>query len=409
MAYQEISTGYKPEFALGALYHGFNAGSADNASQLSNLIQEQALQKSRIGDPLDLIQKFYDSQLANAKMNSPDYIPAQLRGQIGQMNLQDVAGRKAVNLEADDTAAQRQELKNKLLTGQIDARMYQEQSRMFDDIQSGKVSEQPGQIGFPMQEYQSPRNENYGNEGRQIPILKNEATMKTSMGTDYRSGDKPYDLETIDKEIRLHGDKTGELAKERARLVASLAQGGSVPESSSVSGNVFQQFGSSNKETPYSNLIPTQSVLAKMAGVRALDPKFVGDMAKIESKGEDAKDIAAMRLAQQERLAGLKQRAIQGDKTAQQALVGYWQGQLASGAIDQQTYTNEMAQIFNRATAPKIQPGTMLNSEVAPDVLQQKPETPAYVPNSAKQSQQPKSSLEDAIAAELARRQNKGK
>ena len=84
MGIENIATGYKPEFALGALYHGFNAGSADNASQLSNLIQEQALQKSRIGDPLDLIKKQYEAMVANAQMNNPNYIPAQMQGDMGK-------------------------------------------------------------------------------------------------------------------------------------------------------------------------------------------------------------------------------------------------------------------------------------------------------------------------------------
>ena len=84
MGIENIATGYKPEFALGALYHGFNAGSADNASQLSNLNQEQALQKSRIGDPLDLIKKQYEAMVANAQMNNPKYIPAQMQGDMGK-------------------------------------------------------------------------------------------------------------------------------------------------------------------------------------------------------------------------------------------------------------------------------------------------------------------------------------
>ena len=98
MGIENISTGYKPEFALGALYHGFNAGSADNASQLSNLIQEQALQKARIADPMDLIQKFYEGNWQMLKHNLLIISLHKFIGQIGQMDTQDAAGTLAQGL-----------------------------------------------------------------------------------------------------------------------------------------------------------------------------------------------------------------------------------------------------------------------------------------------------------------------
>ena len=67
--------------------------------------------------------------------------------------------------------------------------------------------------------------------------------------------------------------------------------------------------GLGNKPTPYSDLIPKQSVLAKMAGIRTLDPKFVGDMTKLETKVDSAEDIALKRAEVQAAAArkGLKE------------------------------------------------------------------------------------------------------
>jgi len=148
MGIENIATGYKPEFALGALYHGFNAGSADNASQLSNLIQEQALQKSRIGDPLDLIQKFYDAQLANAKSQSPDYIPAQLRGQIGQMNSQEAAGTLAQGLLPFKQRAGEAELTTEATKNRLFGNMYQGIEQQHDQSLDPNMREAAGQKGF---------------------------------------------------------------------------------------------------------------------------------------------------------------------------------------------------------------------------------------------------------------------
>ena len=145
MGIENIATGYKPEFALGALYHGFNAGSADNASQLSNLIQEQALQKSRIGDPLDLIQKFYEAQLANAKSQSPDYIPMQLSGQIGQMQTQEATGKTAQALQPFKQKAEQAQLENAQAKDTLFGNMYRGMVKQHDQSLDPNVREAAAQ------------------------------------------------------------------------------------------------------------------------------------------------------------------------------------------------------------------------------------------------------------------------
>lgn len=145
MGIENIATGYKPEFALGALYHGFNAGSADNASQLANLVQEQALQKSRIGDPLDLIQKFYEAQLANAKSQSPDYIPMQLSGQIGQMQTQEAAGKTAQALQPFKQKAEQAQLENAQAKDTLFGNMYRGMVKQHDQSLDPNVREAAAQ------------------------------------------------------------------------------------------------------------------------------------------------------------------------------------------------------------------------------------------------------------------------
>lgn len=167
MAFQQIETGYKPEFALGALYQGYNAGNAMNENALSQLKAEEALQKSRLTDPNDVLRSMFEGQVDAAKLNDPEFIQKQLAGYKGQMNTQIAAGNKAMELSADDIKASRRDLQNKYMTGELDARTYAQQSKMFDQIEAGTYqgNQQPASapIGFGFQP------QNYGNEGRGVP------------------------------------------------------------------------------------------------------------------------------------------------------------------------------------------------------------------------------------------------
>jgi len=304
MGIENIATGYKPEFALGALYHGFNAGSADNASQLSNLIQEQALQKSRIGDPLDLIKKQYEAMVANAQMNNPNYIPAQMQGDMGKFASSAAKGKIDSSSVDEQIKALLAELAQK--TGKSNL-LSQFQGQQQADINAiGNVPQEQLQMATPQPEYQSPVNPNYGNEGRgltPLPILKTEAAMKASMGNDYRFGDRNYDLETIDKEIRLHGDKTGQLTQERARLVASLANGGGGGEQPQP----IQQ------QQPQQSTGPLGSRLRQMATILGTTPEHLNRMEEIKAQGDSRLEIA--NIAAQARLQAVHDAQQKGDTT----------------------------------------------------------------------------------------------
>lgn len=303
MGIENIATGYKPEFALGALYHGFNAGSADNASQLSNLIQEQALQKSRIGDPLDLIKKQYEAMVANAQMQNPDYIPAQIKGEMGRFASSAAKGKIDSSSVDEQIKALLAELAQK--TGKSNLlNQFQNQQQADINALGNPQPEQP-QMAAPQPEYQSPVNPNYGNEGRgltPLPILKNEAAMKASMGNDYRFGDRQYDLETLDKEIRLHGDKTGQLAKERERLIASLAGGQPTGE----------QPAPLPTQAPQSSA-PLGSKLRQMAKILGTTPEHLNRMEEIKAQNDARLEMA--NIAANARLQAVHDAQQKGDTT----------------------------------------------------------------------------------------------
>ena len=102
---QNIETGYKPEFGLGAWFAGQNAANTEAANEEELIKSFLANQRERQMQPIDvekaqlgLDPARYESQLAQAKSRNPNYIPEQLRGQIGQMQTQAAAGEKAKTL-----------------------------------------------------------------------------------------------------------------------------------------------------------------------------------------------------------------------------------------------------------------------------------------------------------------------
>jgi len=462
MSIPMIETGYKPQFSLGALYQGFNAGSADNAAQLANLAKEWELQKSRAEDPYKVLSSMYQGNLDNAKMQDPNYIPWQLAGQVGQMQTQEAAGRKAQALSESDIAAAKQENKNKLISGELDYKTYQEQNRMFDELLAGGGQQPQGKIAFPMYPQQEQQGSigfqtslpaGAGNEGRSVPNPKfgpvdprlagvvekmesggrdlnadgtplsnpnssalgrmqvvkgtrtnpgfgvipakdNSPEELTRVGRDYlsamraRYGDDAKALAAyhdgpgaLDKAMQAGGEAWFDhLSPEGKKYVEngiSALNGGETTSTSTQVASAGTPGSTGNKPTLYSDLIPKTSVLAKMAGVRALDPKFVGEMSKLEQKTDSAEDIAVMR-AQQLREAAAAKTHITEPKYKEQlaqhqnnmAEYNYMvsQGQPISAEVYKKAYQSnewlrtheQMLQIANPANfQPKMDMGAM--------------------------------------------------
>jgi len=428
MGLEQISTGYKPEFALGALYQGYNAGNADNAAQLENLSKEWELQKSRAEDPYKVLSSMYQGNLDNAKMQDPNYIPWQLAGQVGQMQTQEAQGRKAQALTP-------REIELTLLQQGMDKVRANEKAREYERIMQGNPSQGSGQIGFDMQSQPEPVQGVIGfpqgtsepSAGRAAFLPPGSASKERNlsglMGNFYRSGDNPnYTPEGAGK---LTQGTPAQVAAERERLLAEGVQNANRPPSGIPVGGIKQDMplvpttwsgpggmptqsisqsqttttrtpiAGPAKDTPYSNLIPTQGKYAQLSGLEALDPKFIGDMAKLENKEQSAYELQAARLAMQEKIAGMRKQAIAGDKNAQQALVSFYKEQVASGLMTPSEYNLQMTAIFNRATDAKVQPGTQINPVITgpnatgnEQAIVQKSESPAYVPRSQQKPQQ---------------------
>lgn len=112
-----ISTGYQPEFGLGALYQGFNAANADKLNEEEVLKAYLQNQKDIREAPLNQIIKQWEAKQAEGKMGDPEYLPKMLEGYKGLMNSQIAAGNKGMRTWESDADATVQENKNKLFMG----------------------------------------------------------------------------------------------------------------------------------------------------------------------------------------------------------------------------------------------------------------------------------------------------
>ncbi len=286
MALSQIDTGYKPWGALGPVYHGFNAADSAANNEQELLKQFLANQERQYKLPNEIATSNFEGEKART-LNNPAFLAALLQGSIGEQNTKFANGEVDLGTYKGKIDSTNSGNKIKVADDTNKALFLEEQLRRLREIQGG----QEPTMGFNMAPTAPPAQPSalipgriasqWGGEGLSVPApvgpLKTEAAMRNSMGTDYRSGSKPYDLETIDAEIKKTGDPTGELAKERARIVAELAQGGNanpVP-------NVQATPGTGN--IPFFNA-PTDR-LQQMASVLGTNPGLFGDIAKEQVKG----------------------------------------------------------------------------------------------------------------------------
>jgi hypothetical protein len=90
-----ISTGYKPEYGLGAVYQGINAADSEALNQEEIIKAYLANQREQQMQPLDVQTKQWDAASAQDKLNNPQYRKMALDGFIGQMQSQAAAGETA--------------------------------------------------------------------------------------------------------------------------------------------------------------------------------------------------------------------------------------------------------------------------------------------------------------------------
>lgn len=155
MAMQMMDTAYRPDGPLGALFSGMNSASAEE-DQKQNLIREfLANQREMQAQPFDQMGKQYEGMLAQAKINSPTYIPNALMGYEGQMKSQDAAGRGKQATFANDVALANQTSQHGIDRGELLAKL--------DQLQKQQVGG-GGTMGFPM----SPQQPSGGGVGFQM-------------------------------------------------------------------------------------------------------------------------------------------------------------------------------------------------------------------------------------------------
>jgi len=123
---QTINTGYQPEFGLGAYFAGQNAANAEASNQqeqikalLDQMKAQQSYQQTERTNPLDVFAKEksnqvaeYDAAYAQKKLRDPNYMDANIAGQIGQMQTQEAAGKTATALQPFKQQAEKLALDN---------------------------------------------------------------------------------------------------------------------------------------------------------------------------------------------------------------------------------------------------------------------------------------------------------
>lgn len=125
MAISQIETGYKPEFALGAMYQGENAANADMNNKLEFIKQYLANQHAQVQNPLDE-QTTAQNLLINAFKTDPRY----------QQGMTDVAeGQGLTTLTAGQNAQVLQKFKQ--AAEEADLKQQASKSRLFGNMFSG--------------------------------------------------------------------------------------------------------------------------------------------------------------------------------------------------------------------------------------------------------------------------------
>jgi hypothetical protein len=206
-----IQTGWQPDGALGAMYHGMNAANAEDENEenlarlfLANQREQQMLPLDVQGKQYDLTGKQYESQLAQAKMNDPGYINSLLTGTMGQMQSQEAAGSLAKGLLPFRQKAEQGALENQATGNDVLSQFNQIDSLLR---QGGDIDQQTGQL-FKFSPAQ-----------QQAAIQRKESLMNSMMNTAKFNQDKSLldDKQTAAMEAlqtRMQGDQ------ERARITA---------------------------------------------------------------------------------------------------------------------------------------------------------------------------------------------
>jgi hypothetical protein len=143
-----------------------------------------------------------------------------------------------------------------------------------------------------------------------------------------------------------------------------------------INRNLLTQFDQSKPDNE--RISANQRALALADSMSRVDPKIIANERMLGMKLDNALDLQDMKGTVAEKLAVLKAKAVQGDKTAQQAIVRVLTEQKAQGLITEEQYAQSLADLQNSINSAKVQPGNTLNPET--NTLERKEGQPQYTP-----------------------------
>ncbi len=328
-----ISTGYQPEFGLGALYQGFNAANADKLNEEEVLKAYLQNQKDIREAPLNQTIKQWEAKQAAGKMNDPEYLAKILEGYKGQMNSQIAAGNKGMRTWESDADATVQENKNKLFMGKTLEDW--NKLRLEQQIQQSQEDQEPTATinRIPDQ---------WGGEGLQ----------KGSP-------------------ITWSGPWGGNTNKANALNAFTGWRGGALGNISKES-NMVKSFGLESESQPpvFSNMVqeqgqpPQNNLLTQMQNILVNTPEQLQKMAQINARGENALEAIGKRNEGMLAVAMKKVNNNQGkpmsiDQTIAKAgriLAGYEEGDKEAARI-----VIEELRDYKLSTNPQAYNGTQMN------------------------------------------------
>ena len=217
-----IDTGYKPEFALGALYQGFNAGNADQSAQQEIIRQFLANQREQSMQPID-VEQAKQNLLASMYKSDPRYqagMTNMIEGQ-GLSNL--TAGQNAQVLQPFKQAAEQSTLEQEATKQRLFGNMYRGVEQQHDKSLPADQREAAGQGAFFLND----------------SLAQIDPAFRRNQLLLEQRGDQAMDLKELDltgreklaslKKDAVKGDKTAQEALVK-HLQGLLAQGKITPD-----------------------------------------------------------------------------------------------------------------------------------------------------------------------------------
>jgi hypothetical protein len=330
-----ISTGYQPEFGLGALYQGFNAANADRLNEEEVLKHFLQNQKDIREAPLNQIIKQWEAKQAEGKMGDPEFLAKMMEGYKGQMNSQIAAGNKGMRTWESDADATVQDNKNKLFMGKTLEDW--NKLRLEQQIQQSQEDQEPTATinRIPDQ---------WGGEGLQ------KGSPITWSGPWGGNTNKANALSAF---TGWRGGALGNISKESNMVKSFGLESESQPP---VFSNMVQEQSQEQGQPPQNNL------LAQMQNILVNTPEHLQKMEQLNTRG--ANSLEAVRLRNEGMLASAmkkvnKDKPLNIDQTiakASRILAGIEEGDKEAARI-----IIEELRDYKLSTNPQAYNGTQMN------------------------------------------------